>query len=50
MILQYYYDRATESVEFVTKIFQQEGAAIPIGFTEKTLIKRLQSYLTICTM
>ncbi|QFT87325.1 hypothetical protein FIU87_01485 [Bacillus sp. THAF10] len=39
MILQYYYDRATESVEFVTKIFQQEGAAIPIGFTEKDVNK-----------
>jgi hypothetical protein len=38
-ILQSYYERAAESVEFVTNIFQQEGAVIPTGFTEKDVNK-----------
>lgn len=38
-ILQSYYGRAAESVEFVTNIFQQEGAVIPTGFTEKDVNK-----------
>ncbi|TYS67713.1 DUF3231 family protein [Sutcliffiella horikoshii] len=38
-ILRYYYERAIESVAFVSNIFQQEGAVIPMGFTEKDLNK-----------
>ncbi|WP_419159522.1 DUF3231 family protein [Rossellomorea sp. BNER] len=38
-ILQSYYERATESVEFVTNVFQQEGAVIPMGFIEKDVNK-----------
>ncbi|MGD6847246.1 DUF3231 family protein [Rossellomorea aquimaris] len=38
-ILQSYYERAAESVEFVISIFQQEGAVIPAGFTENDVNK-----------
>ncbi|MDR0140196.1 DUF3231 family protein [Metabacillus idriensis] len=38
-ILQSYYERCTESVEFVISIFQQEGAVIPVGFTENDVNK-----------
>lgn len=38
-ILKSYYELATKSVEFITNIFQQEGAVIPTGFTEKDVNK-----------
>ncbi|MFC3886074.1 DUF3231 family protein [Bacillus songklensis] len=38
-IFQLHYNRAVESVELIKNIFQHEGAAIPIGFTENDVNK-----------
>ncbi|WP_374989518.1 DUF3231 family protein (plasmid) [Priestia megaterium] len=38
-LFQLHYDRAVKSVDFIKTIFQGEGAAIPIGFTENDVNK-----------
>ncbi|WP_417897789.1 DUF3231 family protein [Bacillus haimaensis] len=38
-LLQSHYSNAAKTVEIITSIFQQEGAVIPIGFTESDVHK-----------
>jgi hypothetical protein len=38
-LLQLYYNGAAKNLDLITSLFQQEGAAIPIGFTESDVHK-----------
>nr|WP_263326903.1 DUF3231 family protein [Neobacillus sp. Marseille-Q6967] len=38
-LLQTHYDSASKAIDIITKIFQQEGAVVPIGFTESDVHK-----------